>query len=176
MRFHSFPATLSTSRPFASSLSHGQSRSSSLIASTFAWVVEMRMQCESIVYPNASIVVPQSVLFFGARIGISPISPGPKSLTWSEANDAHAVSAGRSCESCCTRVSRKSSTYTMVTNGPRSPPPYRSNPGLAGNLGGHAKFFQVPLLLHETSLRLLQAALRHLLTRCSSVRVPPLTT
>ena len=66
---------------------------SSLIGSTFAWVVDMRMRCESIVYPNASIVVSQSVLFFGAKIGVSPISPGPNSLTWSEGNDADVVTA-----------------------------------------------------------------------------------
>ena len=64
------------------------------------------MRCESTVYPNASIVVSQSVLFFGARIGVSPISPGPTSLTRSEANDADAVSAERSLEPYCTRASR----------------------------------------------------------------------
>ena len=48
--------------PYASSLSHGQSRArSSLIASTFARVVEMRMRFEPIVYPNASIVVSQTL-------------------------------------------------------------------------------------------------------------------
>ena len=78
---------------------------SSLIAFTFAWVVEIRMRCESIVYPNASIVVSQSVLFFGARTGVSPISPGPNSPIRSEANDADAVSAERSFESCYTRAS-----------------------------------------------------------------------
>ena len=64
------------------------------------------MRCESIVYPNASIVGSQIVLFFGARIGVSPVSPGPSSLTCSEASDTDAVSTERSFESCYTRASR----------------------------------------------------------------------
>ena len=64
------------------------------------------MRCESVVYPNASMVVPQSVLFFGARIGVSPIVSGPNSLIWSKANDADAVSAERPFESRCALAPR----------------------------------------------------------------------
>ena len=44
------------------------------------------------VYLRASMTVFHSRLFYGARLGFSPVSVVPKSLTWSEANEADAVS------------------------------------------------------------------------------------
>ena len=36
-------------------------------------------------------MVSQSVLFFGARIGVAPASPGPNKRMWSEARDVEAM-------------------------------------------------------------------------------------
>ena len=62
--------------------------------------------CELIVEPSVSIVVSQSVLFLGARIGATPASPGPNKRTWAEASEAEAVSAVVSSSECCTLTSR----------------------------------------------------------------------
>ena len=78
--------------------------------------------CELMVNPRASIMVFQSVLFWGARIGVTPVPPGPNKHTWSEASEAEAVNAVVSWSKCCTRISRSSSTYTVAKKGSNIPP------------------------------------------------------
>ena len=51
------------------------------MASVFTRVKEILIVCELMVKPKASIVVFQSVLFLGARIGVAPVSPGPNKRT-----------------------------------------------------------------------------------------------
>ena len=70
------------------------------MASIFSRVNEILMVFELMVKPRASIVVFQSVLFFGAKMGETPVSPGPKNRTWSEAIDADAVNAVASSSEC----------------------------------------------------------------------------
>lgn len=53
-----------------------------------------------------SIVVSQPVVVFDARIEDLPTSPGPKSPTSSEANNADAVRADRFFASCWTRAKK----------------------------------------------------------------------
>ena len=43
--------------------------------------------------PSASIVVSQSVLLIGAKMGVTPSPPGPNNRTLSDARDAEAISA-----------------------------------------------------------------------------------
>ena len=107
MRFHSLPATLSTSFTLAYRLLAGHwSNNSLLIASVFSRGYEIVRVCELTVKPNASIVVSQSVLFFGARIGVSPSAPGPNNRTWSDAREADATRAVLSLSDCCTLTYR----------------------------------------------------------------------
>ena len=63
------------------------------MATIFSRVSEIRIVCEVMVKPRASIVVSQSVLFFGAKMGVTPVSPGPDNRTWSEASEVDAVNA-----------------------------------------------------------------------------------
>ena len=51
------------------------------IAPTFSRGNEILMVCDLIVNPSASIVVSQSVLFLGAKIGVAPTSPRPNNHT-----------------------------------------------------------------------------------------------
>ena len=70
------------------------------MASIILYVNEILMVCELMVKPRASIVVFRSVLFFGAKIGVTPVSPGPNNRTWSEASGADAVNAVASSSDC----------------------------------------------------------------------------
>ena len=81
------------------------SRSKLLIASTFTRGNQIFMVCELIVNPSASIVVSQFVLLWGAKIRVTPSSPGPNNRTWSEASEADAIKAVVSSSECCTLIS-----------------------------------------------------------------------
>ena len=63
------------------------------------------MVFELIVKPSASIVVSQSLLLLGAKIGVTPSSPGPNNRTWSEASEGDAIKAVVSSSECCTFIS-----------------------------------------------------------------------
>ena len=76
----------------------------------------------SMVKPRASTVGFQSMLFFGSRIGVSPFSPGPNNITFSDAREAEAIRAVWSDALRCTLAVMKSSTYTDVKNGSFGPP------------------------------------------------------
>ena len=87
-----------------------------LMASTLSLVTEL------MVNPRASTVEFQSVLFFGARIGVSPFSLGQNNLTVPDARRAKAIRAVWSDALCCTLAVMKSSTYTDVKKGSFGPP------------------------------------------------------
>ena len=102
---------LSTSCALASSCSLGHSLSNkSLRAATFSCVIEILVVWVLIVYPSASTVASQFVLFLGEIMEISPSSPGPSRRTWFDAREADAINAVWSEGSCCTLTSMKSST------------------------------------------------------------------
>ena len=61
------------------------------------------------VNPRASPVEFQSVLFFGARIGVWRFSPVPKNLTLSDAREAEAIRAVWSDALRCTLAMMRSS-------------------------------------------------------------------
>ena len=94
VRFQSVPAMLNTSCALTSARSLGHSLSNkSLRAATFSHVIKILVVWVLIVYPSASTVVSQIVLFLGERMGISPSSPGPNRRTWSDAREADAINA-----------------------------------------------------------------------------------
>ena len=82
VRFHSLPTILNTSCAVARRLQRGQSSTSTVgIACAFFIVTEISSVCGLITKPKNSKVVFQFELFFGARMGVSPGFPGPKSRT-----------------------------------------------------------------------------------------------
>ena len=82
MSFHNFPATLTTSRGDARLVLNGhRSRSNFFIFLAFPRGNEILIVCELIMNPNAPIVESQFVLFFWAKMGDTPSSPGPNKRT-----------------------------------------------------------------------------------------------
>lgn len=80
------------------------------IASIRSRVVVVLILRVSIVRPRKFTVVSLCELFFRAKIGFSPASPGLKTITHSEASDAEATSANLSSGDSCAFVQAKLST------------------------------------------------------------------
>lgn len=76
----------------------------------FYFVAEMRIVCEFKVCPNTFILVFQSVLCLGAKMGVSPTSPGPNNLIWYDSTDADGSKGVLLSGSCCVCIHRKSFT------------------------------------------------------------------